>query len=209
MPSANEILSGLTSIANEWRAVAVLWHVYFAALLIAMAVRWNISVRVFATLLLLPLLSVSALAWISHNPFNAAVFAALSMALLSIARDLPGERVSIGSPLSVLAGIALVAFGWMYPHFLETTHWREYLMAAPLGLLPCPTLAAIAGVTLIADGHHSRAWSLMVAAATFVYAAIGVFRLGVFIDVALFAGMAMLVITATPLPSRTRWRQPA
>jgi hypothetical protein len=203
MPSSEEILSGLTSIANEWRAVAVLWHVYVAAMLMALAIRRDLSVRVFAALLALPLLSVSALAWTSHNPFNAAVCAALALALFAIAHDLPDERLRIGPPLSVLAGVALVAFGWIYPHFLETTHWREYLIAAPLGLLPCPTLSAIAGLTLIADGHHSRAWSLTLAAATFFYAVIGVFRLGVLIDIALFAGTATLVITATTVPSTT------
>jgi hypothetical protein len=208
MPSPEEILSGLTSIANEWRAVAVLWHVYVAAMLMALAMRRNLSVRVFATLLALPLLSVGALAWTSHNPFNAAACAALAVALLAIAHDLPDERVPIGPPLSVLAGVALVAFGWIYPHFLETTHWREYLIAAPLGLLPCPTLSAIAGLTLIA-GHHSRAWSLTLAAATFFYAVVGVFRLGVLIDIALFASTAILVITATAVPSRTPRHLPA
>jgi hypothetical protein len=209
MPSPEEILSGLTHIANEWRAAAVLWHVYVAAMLMSLAVRRHLTVRVFATLLALPLLSVSALARTSHNPFNTAVCAALALALFAIAYDLPDERVPIGPPLSVLAGVALVTFGWIYPHFLETTHWREYLIAAPLGLLPCPTLSAIAGVTLIADGHHSKAWSLTLAAATLFYAVVGVFRLGVLIDIALLAGTAMLVITATAVPSRTAPRLPA
>lgn len=196
MPSAESIVAGLTSIANEWRSVAAFWHAYIAALLLAIAVRRDLSVRLIGTLLVLPLLSVSALAWIGHNPFNAAVCAALSLVLLTIARGLPDEPLPIAPWPLALVGGALVAFGWTYPHFLETTNWGLYLIAAPLGLLPCPTLSAIIGVTLILNGLRSAAWNVTLAGAALLYAIIGVFRLAVTIDLVLLAGAATLVAAA-------------
>lgn len=169
------------------------WHAYVAAVLVAVVTRWPLSVRRLGILLALPLLSVSALAWTSHNPFNGAFCAALSLVLLTIARRLGDERVTIASWPSLLVGGALVTFGWTYPHFLEATQWRLYMIAAPLGLLPCPTLSALIGLTLIVSGFRSTAWNVTLAGAAVLYGAIGVFRLGVTMDIALFAGAAALV----------------
>jgi len=107
-------------------------------------------------------------------------------------RRLPVGPIRIRPIPWVLAGVPLVAFGWTYPHFLETANPVLYLIAAPLGLLPCPTLAATIGCTLMA-GPSSTFWKLALATAAFVYAAIGVFWLDVTIDVVLFAGAAALV----------------
>jgi hypothetical protein len=199
MPSSTAILAGLTTIANEWWTVAVFWHAYVAAILLGIAMRRALSVRRLGTLLALPLLSVSTLAWTSHNPFNGALCAALSLVLLTIARRLGDERVTIASWPSVLAGGAVVAFGWTYPHFLETTHWTLYLIAAPLGLLPCPTLSAIIGVTLIASGLRSAAWASALAGAAVFYAVIGVLRLAVVIDLVLLTGAAALAVAAVAI----------
>jgi hypothetical protein len=193
VPSAEAILAGLTTIANEWWTVAVFWHAYVAVLLLAIAMGWALFDRRLGTLLALPLLSVSALAWASHNPFNGALCATLSLVLLTIARRLGDARVTIASWPSVLAGGALVAFGWTYPHFLETKPWSLYVIAAPLGLLPCPTLSALSGLTLIVSGFRSTAWNVTLAGAALLYGAIGVFHLAVTMDIALFAGATALV----------------
>jgi len=122
------------------------------------------------------------------------IFAALAFTLATIARNLPARtiRIASGPPSSVL-GVVSAAFGWVYPHFLATSHWSGYLIAAPLGLLPCPTLSAIIGLTLIVSGLESVAWSVTLAGAAILYSAIGVIRLGVAIDIALFAGAATLI----------------
>jgi hypothetical protein len=195
MPTSEAILAGLTSIANEWRVIAVLWHGFVAALLLAIAVRPVLSNRLVGLLLVLPLLSVGALAWAAHNPFNGAVFTGLSLVLATIALRLPSASIRIASRPFLLSGVALVAFGWTYPHFLDTSHWAEYLVAAPLGLLPCPTLAAVAGLTLIVGAFRSSAWSLTLAGVCFAYAVIGVFRLQVAMDAGLLAGAVMLAAT--------------
>jgi len=193
VPSSEAILAGLTSIANEWRSVAVFWHAYVAVLLLAIAARPDRSVRLLGGLLVLPLLSVSALAWASGNPFNGVIFAALAFTLATIVRSLPARTIRIASGPPLVLGMVFVAFGWVYPHFLATSHWSGYLIAAPLGLLPCPTLSAIIGLTLIVSGLESVAWSVTLAGAAILYSAIGVIRLWVAIDIVLFAGAATLI----------------
>ena len=74
MPTPDTILAGLTAVANESRLLAVFWHAYIAALLLAIATRRGLSNRLICTLLVLPLLSVSGLARHSHSPFNGAFF---------------------------------------------------------------------------------------------------------------------------------------
>ena len=194
MPSPDVILAGLNDIANQWRSIAVFWHAYVAVLLLSIVVRGCHSVRLLGCLLVLPIVSVSAAAWASHNPFNGAMFAGLSVALASIAYNLPEEPIRIASRPAVLVSSVFVAFGWVYPHFVDTSHWSEYLIAATLGLLPCPTLATIIGVTLIVSGL-SAAWSRTLAAAALLYAAIGVIRLAVSIDLVLLAAAATLIAT--------------
>jgi hypothetical protein len=94
--------------------------------------------------------------------------------------------------------MSLAVFGWFYPHFLATDRWIAYAYAAPLGLLPCPTLSAVIGITLILDFLGSRSWALTLAAAGLVYGVIGVFALGVMLDYALVAGaLAALAALAT------------
>ena len=200
MPSSEAILAGLTTIANEWRGVAVLWHGFVAVVLLAIAVRRDLSNRFVSALLVVPLVSVSALAWASHNPFNGAAFAALSLVLAAIAHGLRGPFRIASWPVALAGGI-LIAFGWTYPHFLETRHWSEYLIAAPLGLLPCPTLSAVSGLTLIAGGRRSIAWNLTLAGACLLYGVIGVLRLAVEMDTALLASAVALGATTLRLES--------
>jgi hypothetical protein len=194
MPSAEAVLSGLAGIANEWRGLAVAWHVYVGSVLIGLLAGWRPSARVAGSALLAPLLSVSAMAWVSGNPFNGAVFGALTLALAIVARGLSGARVAAVPTPALVAGLVLVAYGWGYPHFLVVSHWSEYAYAAPLGLLPCPTLAAIIGLTLMFGLFRSRPWSLTLATAGLAYGAIGVFRLGVTLDYGLLAGTAALLV---------------
>ena len=206
MPTPDTILAGLSAVANESRLLAVFWHAYIAALLLAIATRRGLSNRLIFTLLVLPLLSVSGLAWRSSNPFNGTVFAGASLALGILALRLPPAAIRIASGPSMLSGLICLAFGWVYPHFLATTNPAMYLIAAPLGLLPCPTLSAISGLTLMIE-PRSTTWMLTLAGLSFVYATIGVFGLAVAIDVVLFAGAGALVanvVVRSRSPQRIR-----
>jgi hypothetical protein len=203
MPSAETILNAAATIANEYRTLAIDWHVLLGTLLVALFAGWRPSNRSAGYLLVAPLLSVSALAWVSGNPFNGATFAALALLLIGSASRLSGQPIVVASSFLLVSGVLLVAFGWAYPHFLMAGRWTEYTYAAPLGLLPCPSLSAVVGLTLVLGLQRSKAWSMTVAAIGFVYGAIGVFTLGVALDHGLLAGAAVLAIAAG-VP--TAWR---
>jgi hypothetical protein len=196
MPSSQEILDGLGAIANGWRTLAIAWHVVFAAGLIALVVGWRPGRRLAGTLLAIPLASVSLLAWLSGNPFNGTTFAVTALALAGIGLRLSRDRIKIGARWPVILGVCLAAFGWVYPHFLQTDSWATHLYAAPLGLIPCPTLSAVVGIALVFRGLDSRGWSLVLAAIGVVYGLIGWLRLGVTLDAVLLFGASVLAIAA-------------
>ena len=196
MPDREQILTGLTTAANHYVALAVAWHAVTLVAIIALAAGWRPSRRLAGSLLAAPLISVSAVAWVSGNPFNGAVFAAASLALIVLAAACTSrERVSLAPRGSQLVGAALVAFGWAYPHFLVGRPALDYLIAAPLGVIPCPTLSAVAGAALMARGLESRAWCGTLAAFAGFYAVFGMARLGVWIDVGLLVGAVSLAAT--------------
>jgi hypothetical protein len=196
MPSPETIVSLAATTANQYKTLAIGWHVVFGMLLLALLAGWRPADRSTGYLLAAPFLSVSALAWRSGNPFNGATFAVLALALMGLASRLSKERVSVASSAVFLPGAFLVAFGWTYPHFLTTNQWTTYLYAAPFGLLPCPTLSAVIGLTLMLDMLRSKAWSVTLATAGLIYGAMGVFGLGVTLDYGLLIGGAILGMLA-------------
>jgi hypothetical protein len=101
-------------------------------------------------------------------------------------------------------GLALFAFGWAYPHFLDSVSFLPYLYRAPTGLIPCPTLAIVIGLALVLDGLGSRALCLALGVAGLFYGVTGVVRLGVVIDWTLLLGAAVLLARAALRPAMTK-----
>lgn len=154
-------------------------------------------------LLSLPLFSVSALAFNFGNPFNAAAFALLGFGLAVLASSARPESVVLGPRWAVALGSLLVLFGWTYPHFVTASDWVVYAYAAPLGLIPCPTLAFVVGAALIVGGFALDAWCTTLALAACFYALFGVLRLGVAIDAVLLAGgIGLLALKLEHRPAR-------
>jgi hypothetical protein len=192
MPSAASILDNSTSIANDWWVLAVAWHIYLLTPFVTLLAgfRWS---RALSAAWLVPLVvSVSAVAWSAGSPFNAAVFALLSALLTWAAAKMRDVPVSLPRGFAILPGLVMFLFGITYPHFLRATSWTEFAAAAPVGLLPCPTLSALIGVTLMLSLFEDRRWGWTIAIAALVYGAIGVFRLGVMLDLVLLAGAGWL-----------------
>lgn len=200
MPSASHILDGLALIANESRGGAILWHGALLALLFGLALGFRPREHHARVALTMPLASVSIFAWTYLEAFNGTVFGlwAALLAIIGAARPSP-RRVSAHSPAMTGVGLALIAFGWVYPHFLRDARWWHYLYEAPLGLIPCPTLAVVIGLTLWGGGLGSYPWSLAVAALGVLYGAFGALHLGVTMDWVLLIGSALLVVQALRL----------
>jgi hypothetical protein len=192
MPTASVILEQLTAVANEWRGAAIAWHLVLGAGVFSFAFGWRPSNRLLASVLALPLLSVSLLAWSAGNAFNGVAFAAIGLTVAAISHGLSIRPVRVKPTSLGLTGALLVAFAWIYPHFLVSRSWVEYLYASPFGLLPCPTLSALIGVTLVLDSFGSRAFAATLAVPAFCYGVIGVWGLGVTMDVVLLAGAVAL-----------------
>ena len=197
---ADILLTSATTIAREWSSLAIAWHVAAIALLIAIGIR-AVRVRDVGVALSVPLFSVAALAWWSRNPFNTLVFVVAGLLILHAAMQLPIERAQPAHGRDLSAGLALSVFGLLYPHFLDGSPW-QYLYAAPIGLLPCPTLTFLIGISLIVPGLDSRRWMSVLAPLGAIYGVIGVFMLGVTIDWVLLAGAALLSAKRTAAADR-------
>ncbi|HSG65340.1 MAG TPA: hypothetical protein VLD39_10080 [Gammaproteobacteria bacterium] len=196
MPSAVEIVQQLAEIASGWRALAVFWHIYFGSI-VWLLVRARPSRRTMGVLLALPLLSVSSLAWKVGNPFNGSVFLLAAVALSVIALKLPLSPLTIAPRWITAMGVLMAGFGWAYPHFLDdTASTLTYVYAAPTGLIPCPTLAMLIGLTLIVDGLRSRAWSTLLVTLGLTYGVVGGAILEVAIDwLLVLGGVTLLIVT--------------
>jgi hypothetical protein len=195
MPPPEVILDGLTTIANDWRWLAIAWHVFAAALLLQFLAGWRPSVRMVTALLIAPIASVSLVSGFSHMAFNAAAFAALCAALIASVRRFGGEPVKPAGSVRIALSTACLLLGWAYPHFVVAQSWVTYIYAAPVGLVPCPTLLVVIGITLTLPGLGSRFWAIALTAAGLAYGLIGVFRLGVMLDWGLILASATLAVS--------------
>jgi hypothetical protein len=146
-------------------------------------------------LLVGPVASVFMVALSVGAWFNAVSFAVLAIILAISVADLDQAWRVRRSSWTYVLGIALVAFGSGYPHFVEGP-WYRVLYAAPAGVVPCPTLAVVAGFTVLTGAHGSRTVPVALAVWTAFYALFGVFVLGVVVDIGLIAGVIGLVAVA-------------
>ncbi len=192
MPSSNEILSGLTFSANMFRPFAIIWHLIFFALIVALLTRWKPSNRLFAMLFSLPLLSVSFFAWLTNNYFNGFVFLLASIISFTTAFKINEHPISGGMRWSSVSGSLLILFGLVYPEFLHAYSPLEYIYASPVGLIPCPTLSVITGFALIFFNNESRLWMLLLFTVGLFYGIFGLFRLHVIPDTIMLVGSLIL-----------------
>lgn len=207
MPTVHQILRQLEQISNEGVLVAVVWHVVIGGALAALLLGWRPSKRLAGALLSLPLFSVSATAWTYGNPFNGWIFLVAGGVLLAVGLSLGADPVRRSPTRWLVAGLALLAFGWVYPAFLESQPRYVYLMGAPVGLIPCPTLAVVCGLALMGRGLGSRPWAFVLAAVGLSYGLIGAFVLGVAIDLTLLVGaVALATMMLWPGTERRRSR---
>jgi len=205
VPTAERILADLTRLSNGAFAVAVAWHAAVLLATISLLRGWRPSRRRAGAFLAMPLASVSALAFVFGNPFNGSIFAGLATLLLVLALRFREGGVELGPTWTVVLGAGMIAFGCVYPHFLRTDSVHVYLIGAPMGLIPCPTLSLVIGFALVGGGLGSHAWPMCLAAVGMFYGVVGATRLGVHIDLALVVGAAALVVSAL-LPGRRRSR---
>jgi len=204
MPTTEQVLLGLREVANNWRLLAIFWHAYFAAFVMALILGLRPSKRIAGVLLALPLLSVSLAAWAASNPFNGVVYALIGFLVIYFSTRLPRKKAQLAPLWIMVPGVIIFLFGWVYPHFLETTSFLPYFYSAPTGLIPCPTLSIVIGLFLILNSLGSRPLALLLGLSGLFYGIIGVGRLRVFIDGVLLLGAVMTLILALRRKRRNR-----
>jgi hypothetical protein len=208
MPSPVAILEGLHRTANEAWWLALVWHalVSVAGLAIFLGQRPSGRVAGLATATL-PI-SVAVLALAYGNPFNGAAFALLAATLAVVAARSDRAPIVVRADGAHRLGIGLALFGWLYPHFLDASP-TAYLVAAPLGLVPCPTLSMMVGLALLGVRPSGRAWPAILVIASLFYGVVGVARLGVWIDLVLVAGALGLALVTWSERSHDRPTHPS
>jgi len=202
--SSSQIVAGLTAIANENLAAAIAWHALLGSATVALLLGWRPSQRTAVLLLSCLPASVSAFAFQYGNPFNGVAFGFLTGMLLLNGISTDAIRLRQGNTAATAMGGGLIVFGWLYPHFLQSQPLFMYALAAPMGLIPCPTLAVLTGVTVLLDSGLSRSWSIALGAFGLFYGAFGALRLDVGLDVGLLAGALSLLTMAAFEPHRTQ-----
>ena len=190
MPDPRTIIDQLTLASNGAVGVAIGWHVFIVVAIVSLVAGWRPSNRAAGAMLAAPIASAAVVMLAFGNPFNGLILGALAFALVVLALRLGPRQVARGSAATTPAGILLIIFGALYPHFLQRGTPLSYLYAAPTGLVPCPTLSVVIGFGLLAGGFGSRAWSLTLASAGLFYGLFGVARLHVYLDIPLILGAA-------------------
>ena len=77
MPTREEIIAGLTTIANQYSNIAIVWHIIIVIIIAALFAGWKPGNMLMIILLSSLLMSVSSFAGTGDNFFNAAIFALL------------------------------------------------------------------------------------------------------------------------------------
>jgi hypothetical protein len=194
MPSASEILLGLSRVANGAVQISIVWHVALVVVAGALLTGFRPRERPAVLALSAPLASVGILAFVFENPFNGAIFTLLAAVLAALAWHTQPGVITFRSGWSSVLGVSLLVFGAVYPHFLHGASWVTYLYAAPFGAIPCPTLSVVIGAALMVEVFELRWWRLLLALAGSFYAIFGALRLGVWADAVLLCGALGLLV---------------
>jgi hypothetical protein len=204
MPTSQDILQNLADIADQALPFAVVWHCVVLLALLMWALDFRLSRRIDAMLRCVPLASVGVVAWIYGNAFNGVVFALLAIAMGALSLQATTNPAAPVRNLERWFGAGLTAFGWLYPEFIDSAQPAYvFAYASPLGTLPCPTLSFLIGLQLLTGEPWGRLASRVLAVAGLFYGIWGVFRLGVWLDVALLLGALELLLATLPRRQKT------
>jgi hypothetical protein len=194
MPTVADLLEQLATIAGSHPTIAIGWHIAMLVAVVWFVLETPTTERA-TVLAIAPIVSVFLVSAGHASWFNAISFGVLAIALLASRKNLAPRWRSDVPAWSSSGGVAMILFGAWYPHFTDAP-WYQALVTSPVGLLPCPTLAVVAGFTLLAGGFGSRWIPALLAVWTLFYGAFGALRLGVVLDLGLLvAAIGLLGLT--------------
>jgi len=188
MPSPFEILNTLALAANKFMTISIIWHLIVLIFIIALISGKKFNTKHISAGLSIFLLSVGIIAVLVSNPFNGIMFALAALVFGIMTLKFKPEPIGLQWDFISVSGLILLIFGFIYPHFLDGDSYFQYLYAAPMGVIPCPTLSAFIGISLMLHGFGSKKWMLVAALFGLFYGIFGVLRLKVYLDIPLIAG---------------------
>jgi hypothetical protein len=194
MLTKEEILAGLTAIANQYSNIAIAWHVIILIIIAALFAGWKPVNSLMILLLGSLLMSVSVFASMQANFFNATVFALLVIMSIYVTLRSGNGNITGDRSWVDISGLILIIFGLIYPEFLKSGSSIEYTYASPTGLIPCPTLSVLTGFALLYKGFRSQTWSMTIGISGMFYGLFGVIYLGMHIDWVLVVGAGLLLM---------------
>jgi hypothetical protein len=194
MLKSEDIINGLQSIVDDNSAFAVIWHCVFYILIAALALKWTPSNKLSGLLTCLPLISVAIFGWLTGNPFNGTVFSIATILMFIFGLKASGQPINYSQFPFIIAGILMITFGLVYPHFIKPDSIIKYLYASPAGLIPCPTLSVLIGFLLLYNGFGSQPITLTLILLGLFYGIFGVLKLRVYLDLFLLFGTLTLLV---------------
>ncbi len=204
MPTRQEILAGLTWLANEYTGIAIIWHIITFILIAILFAGWKPGNNLMILMLSSLPMSVSMFAFLQGNFFNAAVFTFLAIISIYAALRSGNEGIKGNRAWPDIVGLLLIIYGLFYPEFLNTISLLEYTYAAPTGLIPCPTLAILTGFALMYRGFGSVTWAITLIISGMFYGLFGVFYLNMYLDWFLVAGTSILLLNTSFSQKKSR-----
>lgn len=130
----------------------------------------------------------------SGNPFNGFLFSVMAILIFIFGIKASDQPIQLSQVPFILAGIIMIVFGLVYPHFINAGSFFKYLYASPAGLIPCPTLSILIGLLLLYNGFNSQPITIAFIAFGLFYGIFGVIKLAVYLDIFLILGSVMLLI---------------
>ncbi len=187
MPTATEIIRNLETTVDAYLWLRILHHILLVLVAILLwrlrqKAGWIVSLYLTFAFFSVFLGGITPI----FNPFYLLVFGILT--LLGILELIQSKmNFSMERTPKIHIAIALIGgfIGFWYPHFVESPFYC--LIGSPLGVIPCPTLIVALSLFLLAYPKTNRVWHWVITLTGLFFGIVGLFKLGVILDLALLA----------------------
>lgn len=204
MKTPEAITSMLENVSAETRSYAAFVHLLFLAVL-GLGLRFK-GMRnwLFAFFMAFLSLSATTIALKYRIAPNVIVFGMFFVLIIHayVRKRLNFDPVN-NTPANLVFGIVGLISGFWYLHWVQSPVWLNALLFSPLGVVNCPTMAAICGFLCLSRQPRSAMLEATVALMTLYFGFFGVFRLGAYVDVALILCALFLTVRLGSYPGGT------
>jgi hypothetical protein len=190
-----EITGMLETVSRDTRSYSTFMHLLFLAVIgLGLAVK-SMRNTLFSFFIAYLSLSAAVVAVMYEIVPNVIVFGTFCVLILHawFSKSLSFDFEHI-APVSMLFGALGLIFGFWYLHWVESPVWLNALVSSPLGVVNCPTMAAVCGFLCLSRKPRSTMLEATVALMTLYFGFFGIFRLGAYVDVALVVCALFLIM---------------